>query len=188
MPFAIVIPADKQRQAYEYYANHPSKSVQDIIRFLGVSPSTFARLRDRWGWPRRADAMILNTGDRESRDRPVDGDDPASAASPPSSLRAAAVALATATRSHIGALVREQRAGRTDHDKASKALASYAKTLTTAQALLEQESLRLDDDEHDHTGDRDDPRTIHELRDELARHLERIVAEEEACGRDGLLV
>ena len=64
MPFAIVIPADKQRQAYDYYVNHPSKSVQDIIRFLGVSPSTFARLRDRWGWPRRADAMTLNAGDR----------------------------------------------------------------------------------------------------------------------------
>jgi hypothetical protein len=187
MPFAIVIPADKQRQAYDYYVNHPSKSVQDIIRFLGVSPSTFARLRDRWGWPRRADAMTLNAADRAGGGGLVEGEDPANAASPLSSLRAA-VALATATRSHISALVREQRAGRTDHDKASKALASYAKTLTTAQALLEQESLRLDDDEHDHTGNRDDPRTIHELRDELARHLERIIAEEEACGRDGLLV
>ena len=188
MPFPIEIPADKQRQAYDDYVNHPSKSVQDIIRFLGVSPSTFARLRDRWGWPRRADAMTMNAGDRAGRGASGEGEDPAGGPSPPSSLRAAAVALATATRSHISALVREQRAGRTDHDKASKALASYAKTLTTAQALLEQESLRLDDDEHDHTGNRDDPRTIHELRDELARHLERIIAEEEACGRDGLLV
>ena len=188
MPFAIVIPADKQRQAYDFYVNHPSKSVQDIIRFLGVSQSTFTRLRDRWGWPRRADAMTLNNRDRESPGGPVAGEDPADGPSPPSSLRAAAGALATATRSHIAALVREQRAGRTDHDKASKALASYARTLTTAQALLEQESLRLDD-EHPDTGRRHgDSRTIHELRDELARHLERIVAEEEACGRDGLLV
>jgi hypothetical protein len=188
MPFAIVIPADKQRQAYDFYVNHPSKSVRDIIRFLGVSQSTFSRLRDRWGWPRRADAMTLSAKDRASPGGSVEGADPADGPSPPSSLRAAAVALATATRSHIAALVREQRSGRTDHDKASKALASYAKTLTTAQALLEQESLRLDDDGHDHAGHRDDPRTIHELRDELARHLERIIAEEEACGRDGLLV
>lgn len=130
----------------------------------------------------------MNAGDRAGGGASGEGEDPAGGPSPPSSLRAAAVALATATRSHISALVREQRAGRTDHDKASKALASYAKTLTTAQALLEQESLRLDDDGHDHAGHRDDARTIHELRDELARHLERIVAEEEACGRDGLLV
>jgi hypothetical protein len=188
MPFPIEIPADKQRQAYDFYVNHPSRSVQEIRDFLGVSQSTFVRLRDRWGWPRRADALAMNAGDRASRGESVDGEDPASGPSPPSSLRAAAVALAAATRSHIAALVREQRAGRTDHDKASKALASYAKTLTTAQALLEQESLRLDDDEHHHAGHRDDPRTIHELRDELARRLERIIAEEEACGRDGLLV
>ena len=32
------------------------------------------------------------------------------------------------------------------------------------------------------------PRNLDELRDELASHLERIVAEEEARGSDGLLV
>jgi hypothetical protein len=188
MPIAMIeIPADKQRQAYDFYVNHPSKSLHDIEAFLGVSQSTFVRLRDRWGWPSRAAAIALNAGNREKEAGTVQEEGPAKDAAPPSSLRAAALALTMATRSHIHALMKEQRAGRTDHDKASKALASYAKTLTTAQALLEQESLRLDD-EHHHAGHRDDPRTIHELRDELARRLERIIAEEEACGRDGLLV
>ncbi len=102
-----------------------------------------------------------------------------------SGLREAALALAQVTRTRIEALVKEQHSARdTDHDKTARTLAAFAKTLTTAQALLEQEGTKLDE-----TGQTEKPaRTIHELRDELARHLERVVAEEEARGRDGLLV
>jgi hypothetical protein len=119
-------------------------------------------------------------------------------------LRAAALALTAATRTHIDALMKRQRAGRIDHDEAAKALASYAKTLKAAQELLEQEHSRRDDSDHHRSGFSGGPsgapehsggpgpsggaRGIHELRDELARHLERIVAEEEARGSDGLLV
>ena len=71
-----------------------------------------------------------------------------------------------------------------DPAKTAQALASYAKTLTTAQALLKQEGSTLDDSEHHH----ESPRSIHELRDELARHLERVVAEEETRGSHGLVV
>ncbi len=95
------------------------------------------------------------------------------------------MSLVQVTRTRIDALVKDQHVNREiDHDKTARTLAAYAKTLTTAQALLEQEGSRLDDTGHD-----DRPRrTIHELRDELARHLERVIAEEESRGRDGLMV
>lgn len=180
---AIEISDERQRQAYDYYARHPSIPLRDIATFLGVSLSTFARLRERWGWPPR-EAAAASGGGPEGGAVAAQAEHPEGAAAP-SSLRDAALALAKVTRSHIDALVREQRAGRVvDHDKTARALASYAKTLTTAQALLEQEGPRLDDTGHIE----EFPRTIHELRDELARHLERIVAEEEARGSDGLLV
>jgi hypothetical protein len=170
MASAIDIPAEKKQQAHDYFINHPTVSLQDIATFLGVSLSTFKRLRRRWNWPSREDVVAA------PRPAPEEV---------PSSLREAALALAQVARSHIDALVKEQRTRRTvDHDKCARALASYAKTLTTAQALLEQEGSTLDDSEHHD----DAPRTIHDLRDELARHLERIVAEEEARGSDGLLV
>ena len=79
---------------------------------------------------------------------------------------------------------KQRSEGMDDHDRTARTLASYAKTLTTARALLEQEGSRLDETEqHDET-----PRSLHELRDELALHLERVIAEEEAQGSDGLLI
>ncbi len=44
------------------------------------------------------------------------------------------------------------------------------------------------DGPHEPEADDQQPRSLDELRDELASHLERIVAEEEARGSDGLLV
>jgi hypothetical protein len=168
------ISADLRRRAYDYYAHHPEISLKAIADFLGVSAWTFRRLRKTWSWPPRAEAA--KTG-------------PASDAAPSSprrTLRDAALSLAQVTRMRIDALVREQRdEASEDHDRTARTLASYARTLTAAQSLLEQEGTPLDG-HHEHS---DKPtRSIHELRDELARHLERVIAEEEARGRDGLLV
>jgi hypothetical protein len=100
-------------------------------------------------------------------------------------LREAALSLVQVTRARIDALVKEQHVNREiDHDKTARTLAAYAKTLTTAQAILEQEGSRLDETGHDEGPQR----TIHDLRDELSRHLERVIAEEESRGCDGLLV
>ena len=206
MPRATSIPVEKRQQAYEAYVNDPSKTIEDIRVFLGVSMSTFVRLRDRWHWPRREAAIALAAADRERQvkaERPKgeqaaspSGQSPeATPATQPSSLRAAALALTVAARAHIDALLRQQEKALVDHDKAAKALASYADTLTKAQALLEQDGAGLDHGEHHHDGNSRSiqsrsiqSRSIHELRDELARHLERILAEEEARGSDGLLV
>lgn len=181
MSVKIEIAAGRKQQAYDYYIHHPAVSLKTIATFLGVSVRTFSRLRKAWDWPPRHDLPVQeeNAADAETED--VRQEQPAA-----SSLREAALSLASVTRSHIDALVKEQRTKRgADHDKTARTLASYAKTLTAARALLEQEGSTLDDSE---PHDTNTPRSIHELRDELAQHLERIIAEEEALGGDGLLV
>lgn len=165
--------ADLRQRAYDYYARHPEITLGAIASILGVSRCTFLRLRKKWGWPSRRE--LLNGG------VPPD----AAPASARETLRDAALSLAQVTRTRIDALVGDQHAARTDdHDRTARTLASYARTLAAAQSLLEQEGKTLDGH-----GQPDKPaRSLHELRDELARHLERVIAEEEARGRDGLLV
>ena len=104
---------------------------------------------------------------------------------PQRSLREAAASLAHVTSLRLDALIGEQIAqADIDHDRTARILAAYAKTLTIAQSLLDQEET----DPHEPEPDGLKPRNLDELRDELASHLERIVAEEEAAGSDGLLV
>ncbi|MGO4572820.1 hypothetical protein [Microvirga sp. 2TAF3] len=188
MTLMIEIPAEMKERAYDYYVHHRSISLSAIATFLGVSRTTFVRLRQAWNWPPRKETIASAGPDAQAKEKKsADEFSAASTRSVPgrSNLREAAMSLVQVTRSRIDALVKEQNSKRPmDHDKAARTLASFAKTLTTAQALLEQESTRLDATEHDETP----PRSIHELRDELARHLERIVAEEEAQGSDCLLV
>lgn len=180
----IAISADMKQRAYDYYAHHRSVSIKSIATFLGVSPTTFRRLRRDWSWPPRAAALAAGTGTPTEAGEATGGERHASPFSP-TSLREAAMSLAGVTRARIEALVREHHSNAPlDHDKAARTLAAYAKTLTTAQALLEQDNDRLDDSGHEAAP----ARSIHDLRDELARHLERIVAEEEARGGDGILV
>ena len=178
----IEIPDEKRQQAYTYYVSAPQLTLNDIAAYLGVGSSTFVRLRQRWGWPPRLAALNQNELSKAAKD-PADPEIEAKAVA--SSLREAARSLARDTRSQINALMEEQRSGSSDdHDRTARTLASYAKTLTAARALMEQEGSRLDETEHhDET-----PRSLHELRDELARHLERVIAEEEARGSDGLLI
>jgi hypothetical protein len=178
----IEIPDEKRQQAYVYYVSAPQLTVYEIAAYLGVGISTFFRLKQRWGWPPRLAALAENELSKAAKD-PTDAR--AGNAAAATSLREAARSLARATRSQINALMEEQRSGCIDdHDRTARTLASYAKTLTTARALLEQEGSRLDETEHqDQT-----PRNLHELRDELARHLERVIAEEEPRGSDGLLI
>lgn len=182
MSSRIEIPDEKRRQAYVDYVSAPERTVYDIAADLGVGISTFYRLKKRWDWPPRLGVLAENEVSKTTKDS-TDGL-PGSAAAA-TSLREAARSLARATRSQINALMEQQRCGSIDdHDRIARTLASYAKTLTTARALLEQEGSTLDETEHqDET-----PRSLHELRDELARHLERVIAEEEARGSDGILI
>lgn len=178
----IEIPDEKRQQAYVYYVSAPGLSLHDIAAYLGVSMSTFARQRERWGWPPRLAALAEHDLSKAEKDHTSGLTEGIAAVG---SLREAARSLARATRAQINALMEQQRSsGSGDHDKIARTLASYAKTLTTARTLLEQEGSGLDDTEHHD----DNPRSLHELREELARHLERVIAEEEARGSDGLLI
>ena len=179
----IEITDEQRQQAWEVYARQPEKHLPDIQAFLGVSAGTFVRMRQRWGWPARQVALAENALSKATKN---EGGVAGLAEAAAASVNDAARALAQATRVQIDALMDEQRRGQAkDHDKTARRLASYAKTLAAARALLEQESPKLDDTEpHDNRP----RRSLHELRDELARHLDRVIAEEESRGRDGLLV
>lgn len=179
----IEITDEQRQQAWEIYAREPDKHLPDIQTFLGVSAGTFVRLRQRWGWPARDAALAENALSRAAKN---EGGAAGLAKAAAASVNDAARALAQATRVQIDALMDEQRTGRgKDHDKTARRLASYARTLAAARALVEQESSLLDDTEpHDNRP----RRSLHELREELARHLDRVIAEEESRGRDGLLV
>jgi len=176
------VTAELQQQAWEWRAREPGKTLGDIEALLGVSRSTFVRLRKRWNWPARQAVLPQNALTKAAKDHDgVAGLAKAAAAS----LSDAARSLAQATRAQIDALMDEQRTGRAkDYAKTTRMLASYAKTLAAARALLEQEGSPLDVHEH-----HDRPRrSLHELRDELAHHLNRVIAEEEVRGCDGILV
>lgn len=177
----IEITDEQRQQAWEIYAREPEKHLPEIQKFLGVSAGTFVRMRERW--PSRRAALDANAMSKTAKD---EGGVAGLAKAAVASVNDAARALAQATRVQIDALMDEQRRGQAkDHDKTARRLAYYAKTLAAARALVEQESSPLDDSEpHD-----DRPRrSLHELREELARHLDRVIAEEESRGRDGLLV
>ncbi|NBJ11495.1 hypothetical protein [Microvirga arsenatis] len=183
MPQRIEIDDERKRQAWEIYARQPDKHLPEIRAFLGVSAGTFVRMRKRWGWPQRQVALNENALSKAAKD---EGGVAGLAKAAAASVHDAARALAQATRAQIATLMDEQRTGRAnDHDKTARRLASYAKTLAAARALVEQESSPLDDSEpHDNRP----RRSLHELREELSRHLDRVIAEEEARGGDGLLV
>jgi hypothetical protein len=179
----IEITDEQKQQAWEFYSREPKMDLPEIERYLGVSSTTFRRLRRRWGWLPRHAALKENALSKAVKN---DGGVAGIAKAAVASVNDAARALAQATRVQIDTLMDEQRRGQAkDHDKTARRLASYAKTLAAARALLEQESSPLDDSEpHDNRP----RRSLHELREELARHLDRVIAEEESRGRDGLLV
>ncbi|MBD2748057.1 hypothetical protein IC232_15280 [Microvirga sp. BT688] len=183
MPQRIEVTDEQRQQGWEIYACQPDKLLTDIQAFLGVSAGTFVRMRQRWGWPARQAAPNENALSKAAKN---EGGVAGLAKAAAASVNDAARPLAQATRVQIDALMDEQRTGRAkDHDKTARRLASYAKTLAAARALLEQESSPLDDTEpHDNRP----RRSLHELREELARHLDRVIAEEESRGRGGLLV
>jgi len=190
---AKAVSAAAQARAYEAYCS-PEVDLKDIAKDLGVCLGTFRKLRGRWGWPSREEAVRDREAEearrREARMAFENG------------LRDAANALVATTCARIEALSRADEAPSTDHDKTARMLASYARTLAAARLLLQQG--RMSDagrnltrtgapgdapgDEAQDAAPEEPRRSLHDLRDELARHLERVIAEEEARGGDGLLI
>ncbi|MGO4704535.1 hypothetical protein AB4072_02005 [Microvirga sp. 2MCAF38] len=168
-----------KKRAHELYVHNPELSIAAIATMLGMTGATFRRYREAWGWPPRREALAAARQKKEAAGSDAaKGEEmilvPSSRAAP--NLRDAALSLVQITQSRIDELIAKHSAGQAqDHDKTAKILADYAKTLTTAQALLKHETTKRDEV----ACDDEDSRSIHELRDELGRHLERLVAEEE---------
>ena len=183
MPQRIEVSDELKQRAWDWYSREPGRHLPDIRKMLGVGAGTFVRMRRRWGWPSRPAALEQHALSKAASGH---GGVAGLAIAATASLNDAARALAQATRAQIDALMDEQRRGRAkDHDKTARRLASLARTLAAARALLDKEGSQLDG--HEQSNDRP-RRSIHELRDELAHYLDRVIAEEEARGRDDLLV
>ena len=160
------------------------RKLRDIAAELGLDERAFRRWRAQWGWPPRRVAIAV---ERLASGQPMPGPDPALAAP-------IAVADARADRSrspvftdvarHLRRVLltdlEELEPAPGDLDRTVKTLATIPKTVDAIQALE-----RLDDpapgdaadpDGADH--DESPPRSLEELRQELARHLDRLAEEE----------
>ncbi len=195
---ARAVSAALQARAYDAYCR-PEIELQAIAKDLGVCVDTFRNLRRRWGWPPRSDAVRERDAEEARRKQ--------ARLAFENGLHDAANALVAATAARIEALSCADEASSADPDKTARMLASYAKTLAAARLLLQQgnlqqgkmsdagqnstQTLAPDDvpgDDGEDAPFEEPRRSLHDLRDELARHLERIIAEEEARGGDGLLL
>lgn len=196
MSVRIDVSPQMKRKAYHLYAYRKDVTVSEIAATFGVGYHTFLKYRKAWRWPDRRQALA------QAFAAPVA--DALEDIAPPGAardvLRAAALALAHTAHARINSLALAPLA---DPDKAARMLADYARTLTTAQSLLHQQEAgeeRMSDKirentsdnerrtDDDHATSHDESRTLHELRDELARRLERLVTQEEAQGGDSLVV
>ncbi|WP_157961376.1 hypothetical protein [Microvirga flavescens] len=186
----IQIPPGLKKRAHQLYFHNPEVALPAIAALLGMTEATFRRYRENWKWPPRREALAQARREKATASRDVCDPSPvkqelaASQRDEGPKLRDAALSLVRITQTRIDALAARHAAGQVQDDKAAKLLTDYAKTLATAQALLKHETTKRDEV----ACDDDDGRSIHELRDELGRHLEQLVAEQEASRSDGGMV
>lgn len=171
----LPIPEDVWLQAQRDYEDRPDIRVKDIALRIGASEGTLRNYAIEHGWTPRRGRRWANV---------PSGDSPSLAPPPVVDLQQAADALARAAFERINAILAGQAKGRfQNHDRIARTLASLAGTLKIAQQFKEAGGSIGHDDDHE-----SDPRTLDELRAELARHLDRIVAEERAAAGDGVVL
>lgn len=171
----------RARHAFEH---EPDRTLTEIARTeLGVCARTFRDWRRQWEWPRRD--KRLAAAQRVAR-RTALGRELAQAAVPLATLEAAvppedeapvdrpaiAARLARTVRAQLDGFAPADAA---DPERAARTLASLVKTLGAADTLARQGEGRPHDDEPDDGA----PRSLEELRQELARRLERLVQDED---------
>lgn len=171
--------SDEQLEAARLSWDNPNVTNDMIAAMLGIHPRTLQRRARQYQWPPRG------TRAAPEGEEPVDP-----AAPPPAPLDFAAVAQALA-RSVLAAIRRldaQSRDRSADPEKVARSFATLAKTLGAAQSLQAQRTRAPHEDRSAHDTDGEPPpRSLEELRDELARHLDRIIADEEAAGSDDFL-
>ena len=192
MSAVATIAESAKRKAWHAYVQEPHRSLRDIAAVeLGLDPRAFRRRRAQWGWPARHAAI---TAERLEVERRLPGVDPALAAMVPLSVLDAANAdrsrppafaeVARRLRRVLLTQLEDLEPGPGDLDRTVKILATIPKSVDAIRALE-----RLDDPAPGNAADPDGadhdeppPRSLEELRQELARHLDRL-AEEEALER-----
>ena len=195
MTIPIPVSEPAKAKAWHAYLHERHRTLEEIAGTeLGIGRAAFAARRTAWGWPARHHAVAAVRGEVARR---LPGVDPALAALVPLLLVArdtgqdGTVDFGGVARSLRHLLLRqlqglEPEPG--DLDRTARTLLTIPKTVDAIKALerLQGSAAHAHEASDDpHRGDRDDapPRSLEELRQELARHLDRL-AEEEALERD----
>jgi transposase-like protein len=186
-----------------------------IAELYGLSERALYDEMDAWGWPRvraerrrrqaearaaerqaRAAARQERTFERRAAatapalPAPEGCAAPLAGAAPktgPVDIAAIAATVGRRAAAELDRLGADLAAGRADARDGAATLASLARTIAAAQDLQRRAPPEPIRGPHDATSDEPPARSLDELHDELARTLDRIVAEEEAAGRDDFL-
>ena len=185
MPRPIAFTEDDREAAWAMYSTRADLTCGDIAAHFGVSRSTLrARMRE-WRWPPRLQALATI---RREAARQLEGLEPGlrkavplsalqapetAQERPPLDLARVAQALGRSALQQLESLEAEVARGEATPERAARTLASLSRTLAAARALEQTGGAPVDDD------DDEPPRSLDDIRQELARHLDRLVAEEE---------
>jgi hypothetical protein len=177
-------------KVWHAYVHEPRRTLAEIARTeLGIGRRTFARRRAVWGWPARRMAVAETRGEITRRLPGLDAS--LSAVVPLSVLEAnsgpdGSVDFACVARDLRRLLLGQLQALAPepgDLDRTARTLLTIPKTVDAIQALERLQGSAAHDDSESADADELPPRSLEELRQELARHLDRL-AEEEMLERD----
>jgi hypothetical protein len=178
-------------KAWHAYIHEPHRTLVEIARTeLGLGRAAFAHRRAAWRWPKRHIAVAAA---RAEVSRRLPGLDPALSAAVPLALVAQdtqpdGIADFGAVARSLRILLLRQLQGLEpepgDLDRTARTLQTIPKTVDAIQALerLQGPADASSDDAGANDPDEPPPRSIEELRQELAGHLDRL-AQEEALER-----
>jgi transposase-like protein len=183
LPTKIEFTAEDREAAWAMYATRPDLTVRAIAAHFGVSVFTLRRRIKQWNWPPRLEALAPA---RREAARRLEGLEPglsnvvpfrvaqaaaADDAHAPLDLARVAQALGRNALQQLDSLEAAVARGEADPERAARTLASLSRTLAAARALEHKGGGSVDDDA-------EPARSLEDIRQELARHLDRLVAEE----------
>jgi hypothetical protein len=177
--------ADKEA-AWAMYATRADLRLADIATHFGVSISTIrVRVRE-WQWPPRLLALAPSRREAARRIEGLEAGQPTLAPVSvlqiparqeplaPLDLDIVAQSLGRNALQQLESLEAAVARGKADPERAARTLASLSRTLAAARAMECKGGAPVDDDDDEPAG-----RSLEDIRQELARHLDRLVAEEE---------
>jgi hypothetical protein len=186
MPKKIEFTDAEREAAWSRYSTRADLTCGDIAAHLGVGRHTLRNRIREWRWPPRLQALAavrreaarrlegLEPGLRSAvplgllETPPGDAEPPA-----PIDLARVAAALGRSALQQLESLEAEVARGKATPERAARTLASLSRTLAAARAMEQKGGGPVDDD-----ADEPPARSLEDIRQELARYLDRLVAEE----------